>query len=126
MATSSKYVPGVCNIGPAEIKRRRQTGIAGLILTVAAGVLLVASDVPAVWRLLLFFPVAASASGFIQAKMHFCAHFGFSSLFNFEDVGTTESVELAEFRKKDRRKAWQIVLYSVLIGLTVAITAYLL
>lgn len=56
--------------------------------------------------------------------MHFCAYFGFASLFNFGDVGKTDSVQQAEFRVKDRRKAWQIVMHSVLIGIAVAILAY--
>ena len=57
--------------------------------------------------------------------MHFCAYFGFASLFNFSDVGKTDSVSQAEFRAKDRRKAWQIIIYSVLVGAAVAFLAYL-
>ena len=57
--------------------------------------------------------------------MHFCAYFGFASLFNFDDVGKTDSVSQAEFRAKDRRKAWQIIIYSVLVGAAVAFLAYL-
>lgn len=66
-----------------------------------------------------------SATGFLQAYMHFCAYFGFASLFNFGDVGKTDSVQQAEFRAKDKKKAWRIVIYSVLIGLVVAIIAFL-
>ena len=58
--------------------------------------------------------------------MHFCAYFGFASLFNFGDVGKTDSVGQAEFRAKDKKKAWQIVIYSVLIGLAVAIIAFII
>lgn len=67
-----------------------------------------------------------SATGFLQAYMHFCAYFGFASLFNFGDVGKTDSVQQAEFRAQDRRRAWQIVIYSILVGATVAFLAYLL
>ena len=56
--------------------------------------------------------------------MHFCAYFGFASLFNFGDVGKTDSVSQAEFRAKDKRRAWQIVIYSILIGLAVALVGY--
>jgi hypothetical protein len=31
-----EYRPGVCNIGPAEIARRRRAGHVGLLVTVAA------------------------------------------------------------------------------------------
>ena len=42
-------------------------------------------------------------------------------VFNFSsEVGKTESVEEAEFRLKDRRKARLITLYSILIGIATA------
>lgn len=124
MEVQTKYIPGVCNIGPAEIKRRRQSGWLGLGLTVAMGAAFVWFDVASAWWLALFFPATMSATGFLQAYMHFCAHFGLSSLFNFGDVGKTDSVQQAEFRAKDKRKAWQIIIYSVFIGLAVALIAY--
>ncbi len=121
------YVPGVCNIGPAEIARRRRAGWTGAIATIVLWVGLAALDAPPALRLLVFFPAMMSATGFLQAAMHFCAYFGFSSLFNLGDrVGTTESVADAEFRRQDRRKAWQIVAYSAAIGAAVAAVAYLL
>ena len=121
----NKYIPGVCNIGPAEIKKRKQAGWMGLIATVLLWAAFIWFDVPSAWRLLLFFPAMMSATGFLQAYMHFCAYFGFVSLFNFGDVGKTDSVQQAEFRVKDRKKAWQIIIYSVLIGAAAAFLAYL-
>ena len=120
-----KYIPGVCNIGPAEIKKRKQAGWTGLIATVLLWMAFIWFDVPSAWRLLLFFPAMMSATGFLQAYMHFCAYFGFASLFNFGDVGKTDSVSQAEFRAKDRRRAWQIIIYSVLVGVIAAFLAYL-
>ena len=52
------------------------------------------------------------------------SYFGFASLFNFGSVGKTGSVEQAEFRANDRKKAWQIIIYSVIVGIIVAIVAY--
>jgi hypothetical protein len=47
--------------------------------------------------------------------------------FNFgSEVGKTETVEQAEFRHKDQRKALQIILYSVIIGIAIAIAGLLL
>jgi len=120
-----KYIPGVCNIGPEEIKKRKQAGWMGLIATILLWAAFSWLDVPAVWRLSLFFPAMMSATGFLQAYMHFCAYFGFASLFNFGDVGKTDSVSQAEFRAKDRRRAWQIIIHSVLIGLIISLTAYI-
>lgn len=124
--TETQYIPGVCNIGPSEIRRRKQAGWMGLAATVVLAGILVYLDAAPLWRLLLFFPAMMSATGFLQAYMHFCAYFGFSALFNFGVVGTTDSVQEAEFRAKDRRKAWQIVFYAALIGLAVAALAYAL
>ena len=120
----NKYITGVCNIGPEEIKKRKQAGWIGLVATVLLWAVFIWFDVAVPWRLLLFFPAMMSATGFLQAYMHFCAYFGFASLFNFGDVGKTDSVSQAEFRAKDRRRAWQIVIYSILIGLAVALVGY--
>jgi len=125
MEIQNKYIPGVCNIGPEEIKKRKQAGWMGFIATVALWAVFVWFGVAPAWRLLLFLPAMMSATGFLQAYMHFCAYFGFASLFNFDDVGKTDSVSQAEFRAKDRRRAWQIIIYSVLIGLTISLTAYI-
>ena len=128
MQVQNKYIPGVCNIGPAEIKRRKQSGWLGLVLTVALGAVFIWFDTPSILWLTLFLPATASATGFLQAYMHFCAHFGLSGLFNFDKdkVGKTDSVQQAEFRAKDRRKAWQITIHSMLIGLAVALIAYVI
>ena len=105
MEIQNKYIPGVCNIGPEEIKKRKQAGWMGFIATVALWAVFVWFRVAPAWWLLLFFPAMMSATGFLQAYMHFCAYFGFASLFNFGDVGKTDSVSQAEFRAKDKRKA---------------------
>lgn len=124
MEIQNKYIPGVCNIGDEEIKKRKQAGWMGLIITVVLWAAFIWFDIPSIWRLALFFPAMMSATGFLQAYMHFCAYFGFASLFNFQNVGKTDSVSQAEFRKQDKRKAWQIITYSVLIGFVIALIAY--
>jgi hypothetical protein len=121
----SEYIPGVCNIGPAEIRSRRLAGWLGLAATVLlwGGMILIRA--PAVLRLLLFFPAAGSAVGFLQAAMHFCAAYGILGVWNLgPDVGKTESVEQAQFRREDRLKAARILLYSALIGLAGAAAGY--
>jgi hypothetical protein len=122
----NKYIPGVCNIGDEEIKMRKRSGWIGLIITVVLWAAFIWFDIPSIWRLTLFLPVMMSATGFLQAYMHFCAYFGFASLFNFGNVGKTDSVQQAEFRTQDRRRAWQIVIYSILIGLVASLLAYVI
>jgi hypothetical protein len=119
MSEHNSYIPGVCNIGRAEIARRRQVGWIATIITLTAGIILFVAHVPAAWRLLLVIPAAMAASGFLQAYMHFCAGFGSRGLFNFGPaVGKTETVTQAEFRAKDKKKALQILGLSLLIGVT--------
>ena len=127
MTASAEYVPGVCNIGSAEIRRRRQSGWIGLATTVVLWGIFLVLRVPAPWRLFLFLPAMIGATGFLQAALHFCAGFGMRGVFNFgSEVGKTDTVEQAEFRRKDRRKANQIGLYSALVGIVVAVAGFLL
>jgi hypothetical protein len=120
MTTQEGYIPGVCNIGPDEIRRRKRAGWFGLAATFAVGAVLLWLDAPALWRLTLFFPVTASAIGFVQAYKRFCVYFGFAALFNFGKAGKPMTVESEEYRRKDRLQAWKILAASSAIGLAVA------
>ena len=125
MTSTTVYQPGVCNIGPAEIRQRRRLGWIGLAFTVGFLVLAFAVGFPPAVRLIAFIPAVIGANGFLQGAFHFCVRFGTQGLFNFGDLGTEEAVHEKEYRRLDQRKAIQIVTYSVLIGLVVAIGAFL-
>jgi len=117
---SSEYIPGMCNIGPAERRMRRMSGIAATLATVALLTFLLVIDAPVLWRLLLILPAAGAASGFLQDAFHFCAAFGLKGIFNvINSMGITDNVDLEEYRVKDRNKALQIIILSVVIGLIV-------
>ncbi len=120
------YVPGVCNIGQEEINTRKRAGWIGAIAIIILWALFIWLDTPNIWRVTLFIPAMMSATGFLQAYSHFCAYFGFASLFNFGEIGKKDSVSQTEFRAKDRKKAWQIVIHSILVGLSVAGLAYVI
>jgi hypothetical protein len=124
--TAHVYQPGVCNIGPAEIRQRRAIGVLGLAVTVVALALFLAFDVPWPWRLLVALPAIGGATGFLQGALHFCVRFGMSGLFNFDDLGKQEAVHETEYRRRDRAKAVAIVAGSVVIGLVVAVIAAVL
>ena len=121
-----EYRPGVCNIGPAEIARRRRAGHVGLLVTVAVLAALVAIDAPPVARLLLILPAAVAASGYLQARLKFCAGFGSRGIFNFGPVGDTEQVVDEEARARDRARANRIGLASVAIGVVVGVVAVMI
>lgn len=126
MRSKDKYIPGVCNIGPSEIKRRSQAGWVGLGSTVVPWVVLFLLNIPSAWRLLLFVPAVISAIGFLQAGMRFCAAFGILGVFNVgPDIGHTDTVAQAEYRRKDRRKAALIIFSSIVIGIVAAVAGFL-
>ena len=120
------YQPGVCNIGPAEIARRRRAGHIGVVAAVGLFAVLVAVDAPPAARLLVAIPAIGAASGYLQAWFKFCAGFGSRGVFNFGDVGTTEKVEDRAARALDRAKSMRIGIASVVIGAVVGIVAALL
>jgi hypothetical protein len=121
------YEAGACNIGPAEIARRRRAGHVGTMLTIGVVALLIAIDAPPVTRLVAIIPAAVAASGYLQARLRFCAAYGERGVFNLgEQAGETEAVVNEEDRARDRRRARQIGLASFAIGTMVGLVAVLL
>lgn len=125
--TKSTYIPGVCNIGEAEIKARKRMGWTCTAVTVVAWAALDYAAVNPLWKLALFVPAAMGATGLIQGFSGFCAGFGMKGVFNFTNqINATDDVSQAEYRAADLRKARQIFAYSILAGVVVAAVAYLL
>jgi hypothetical protein len=120
------YRPGACNIGPAEIRRRQVAGVLGIVAALGLGVLLLVLGAPPVARLLVALPLAAGFSGFLQARLHFCANYGWRGIRNLGAIGDVERVEDAEARRADRRKALAIFGSAAAGGLAVALLFALL
>ena len=99
-------------------------GWIGFAITVVFLVLAFALGFPPVFRPLVLLPAVAGANGFLQGAFHFCVRFGTQGLFNFGDIGKEEAVHEVEYRKADQRKAIQIVVYSLVIGIVIALVAF--
>ncbi len=125
-AAAHPYQPGVCNIGPAEIARRRRFGHVGTVATLVVLAALVLVGAPPIARIVLVVPAGAAAAGYLQSALRFCAGFGARGVFNFGELGTTTAVEDPEARRRDRRRSLEINLASLGIGLVVAVVAVLL
>ncbi len=123
---SDTYQPGVCNIGPAEIARRRRFGHAGLIVSIVLFAALVAIGPPHWTRLALVLTAGGSASGYLQAWFHFCAGFGSQGVYNFGPTGTVRQVADADARASDRRRSLEIGIASLAIGVILGAAATLL
>jgi hypothetical protein len=124
--TNVSYQAGVCNIGPAEIRRRRMAGHAGALVAAVIYVALAAAGSAHGLRLIVALPAAMSAVGYIQARLHFCANYGSRGVFNFGDPGALDSVQDDAARAKDRRRSLEIGLAGAAIGIGVGIVAALL
>jgi hypothetical protein len=124
---SEAYIPGMCNIGPSERRRRRILGYVAAAGTLAllAGLLVAGSSIW--WRLILIIPAAGAATGFLQDALHFCVGFGMKGIYNvINSAGIVDNVELEEYRLKDKQKAQQIVIWSGLIGVAFALLTLLI
>lgn len=123
---SATYQPGSCNIGPAEIARRRRFGHLAAVASVALLGALVVSGAPRGTRMAVAVPVTGAAVGYLQARLRFCAAYGFLGVFNFGNPGDVDPVADLEARGRDRARATQIGLASLAIGLVAGIAAVLL
>jgi hypothetical protein len=126
VVVESQYQAGVCNIGPAEIARRRRAGHVGLALSVVLLAVLIVVHAPPIARLLVALTAAVAASGYIQARWHFCAAFGSRGVYNFGEVGPMTPIADKTARARDRVRAAEIGLASAAIGIGVGIVAVLL
>lgn len=114
-----------CNIGAAEIDRRRRMAIAltAVGVIVAAGLVIAAA--PQLARLALF-PIAAAAGvTWLQVTNRFCVAFGAAGLENFGPLGAERRVA-AEQAAADRRRALRLTAEGVLAGLVVTLAFVLL
>jgi hypothetical protein len=123
---SADYEPGVCNIGPAEITRRRRSGHVGALASVGLLAGLVVIDAPPVARLLVGLPAMIAASGYLQARLRCCAGFGAAGIYNFGAVGETRKVTDGDARARDRAMARRIGFASFAIGALVGVGAVVL
>ena len=125
-ASDDRYQPGVCNIGPAEIARRRRAGLLGVVVTVAVLVALIVFHAPPMVRFLIALPAAGTAIGMLQAWLKFCVAFGSAGVFNFGALGREQHVVDKQARTRDRFRSIQIIGAGLLIGLAIGLAAALL
>ena len=119
---SSAYVPGACNIGQGEVKRRQAVAIFGLILIVISAAGILATDQDRGARLSIFIPALIFSIGFVQSRKKFCLAYGLAGTFNFGKLGQISKVQSPEDKKADRKTAVSILFQSIsLAGLITAI-----
>jgi len=122
--TEGNYVPGQCNIGLDEIRKRMRIGYIGLALMILFIFLAEYYGFPQIWKLALFAPAVYAFSGFIQARQKFCFLFGFIGVFNIAGRKSRVGDDLKI--KKDRNKAFGIIAQVFISSLLVTLVYYFL
>ena len=120
------YEAGACNIGPAEIARRWRAGHLGAVVALLTLVGLLVVGAPPLTRLIVALPAAGTAVAYLEAALKFCVAFGSRGVFNFGPLGVLATVRDASARARDRRRALEITLAGLVIGLVVGAIAALL
>ena len=123
---SQEYIPGSCNIGKGEIRRRQVVALAGAVISATSLVRLISTDAARSARLTLFFPLMVFAIGFIQSRKKFCLAYGFLGTFNFGSLGQISRVSDPIAKKADRKTALTILAQSIALALGLTLTTFVL
>jgi hypothetical protein len=102
------------NITDVGIRRRFRHGVVFAIVAIVAAVILIATGPPRWTRLLLFFPIALAANGFLQAREKTCVVLGAMGTRETGDGGY-ERMSQAQCAVA-QRQAVSIVIKDVLIA----------
>ncbi len=127
MSNNTEYIPGTCNIGPAEIAKRKRMGYWLIVLNLVLVFVFLNNDIPRLFRWLMVLPLATAAATWLQIFFRFCVAFGWYGVFNFGALSDKKTrVKEDEWAKADRQKAQQIVLLAALIAFLLSAAFYFL
>lgn len=113
--TAERTIGTRCNIGPAEVDRRRRSAIALTAVVVLVALVLLALDVPTAARLAIFPFAAGAAVTWLQVVRRFCVAYAAVGIENFGAIGDEEKADPA-LRAIDRRRLAQLGLEGSAIG----------
>ena len=99
------YIPGTCNIGKGEIRRRQLVALVGLFFSISTLLTFNTVDAPTAIRLGIFFPLMVASVGFVQSRSKFCLAYGLAGTFNVGKMGDIKRVASVEDRAADRATA---------------------
>ena len=123
---STEYIPGSCNIGKGEIRRRQLVALIGIFLTFSSAMALLATNQSRTNRLSIFIPALIFSIGFVQARSKFCLAYGLAGTFNFERIGKISRVQSVQDRKADRKTAIIILLKSAALAALITAIFFIL
>jgi hypothetical protein len=116
---SEVYIPGTCNLGKSEVKRRQFVALLGLALSIFSAVSLWNASLATKATVVL--PLFVFSVGYVQSRKKFCMAYGFAGSFNLGKLGELARVSDPADRAADRKMALRILLEAALLA--VALTA---
>jgi len=111
-----EYIPGTCNIGKGEVRKRQLVALVGLFFAVTTLLAFSTVETPTAARLGIFFPLMVASVGFVQSRSKFCLAYGFAGTFNVGKMGDIKRVSSKEDRAADRKTALVILGKSFLLA----------
>ena len=121
--SESQYQPGVCNIGGAEVARRKQVSYFGGAIYLAL-LLLSFGSTSAALRLPVFISALIFAIGYIQSRKKFCLAFGLMGTFNFSELGKLSKVVSPEALAADRKVALLIIGQALALAIILTVPVF--
>lgn len=119
---SQVYIPGRCNLGKSEVKRRQFVALLGLVLSGFSAVSLWNAAIAT--RATLILPLFVFSVGYVQSRKKFCMAYGFAGAFNLGKLGELARVSDPADRASDRKMAFRILVEAA--ALAVALTSFYL
>lgn len=116
-----EYKSGVCNIGGAEVRRRKVSGVIGAIFSIAYYAASISFHAPRGIRAIVFIPLVVAFTGWLQLRSKFCLAFGLMGVFNFGKLGEVSRVVDPEERQVDRKRALVMLAQAVAISAAFAL-----
>ena len=120
------YIPGSCNIGKGEIRRRQVVALIGAVLSAFTLAGLISTSAAPGARLGIFIPLLVASIGWIQSRKKFCLAYGFMGTINFGKLGQLSKVSDKSAQAADRKTALSILAQSLSLAAILTLIVYLL
>ncbi len=124
--SDATYIPGTCNIGKGEIRRRQVVALIGAVLSAFTLAGLISTNAAPGARLGIFIPLLVASIGWIQSRKKFCLAYGFMGTFNFGKLGQLSKVSDKSAQAADRKTALYILAQSLALATILTLIVYLL
>lgn len=124
--SSDTYIPGSCNIGKGEIRRRQFVALIGAVISAITLAGLISASADPAARIGIFIPLSVASIGWVQSRKKFCLAYGFMGTFNFGKLGELSKVSDKGAQAADRKTAFSILGQSLSLAAILTLIVYLL